>query len=177
MGTSIQITTPRLVIRPIGLEYVASTHAYAGDLDNARYMVFLPNENVAETEQFIRDAMAEMAKDAPDYFEFAILLDGAQIGGMSMFFLERRDEAEVGWILNRRFWGNGYAGEAARAVMAWAREVCGVRRFIAQCDAENAASWRLMERLGMRRVRCTGGRKNRASDEERQELTYEIVFA
>lgn len=172
----MQITTPRLTIRPIGFEYVESTHAYAGNLDNARYMVFLPNESIEETEQFIRDAMAEMAKDAPDYYEFVILSGGEQVGGMSLYFLDRRDEAELGWILNRHFWGHGYAAEAARAVMDWARQAWGVRRFIAQCDAENAASWRLMERLGMRRVSCTGGRKNRASDEERQELTYEIVF-
>ena len=171
------INTPRLTLRPVSLEYVESTHAYAGDLDNTRYMVFLPNARIEETERFIRDSMAEMAKDAPDYFEFVILSGGVQVGGASMFFLERRDEAELGWILDKRYWGNGYALEAARGVMAWAREKWGVRRFIAQCDAENDASWRLMERLGMRRVSCTGGRKNRASDEERQELTYEIVFA
>ena len=42
------------------------------------------------------------------------------------------------------------------------------------CDSENAASYSLMERLGMRFVGRTGGRKNRSMDGERQELTYEI---
>ena len=172
----MQITTPRLVIRPVSLEYVESTHEYAGDLDNTRYMMFLPRENIEETERYIRESMEEMAKDAPEYFEFVILRDGAQVGGISMFFLERRDEAELGWILNKRYWGNGYALEAVRATMDWARREWGVRRFIAQCDAENEASWRLMEKLGMRRIACSGGRKNRASNEARQELTYEIVY-
>lgn len=173
----MQITTPRLVIRPVGPEDVEGRHAFASDLENTRYMMFLPNERVEETEQFVRKAVAEMAKDAPEYYEFAILLEGVQIGGVGLYFLDQRDEAELGWILNKRYWGKGYAAEAVRAVMDWARRKWGIRRFIAMCDAENEASWRLMERLGMRRVSCSGGRKNRSSDEERLELMYEIAFA
>ena len=51
-----------------------------------------------------------------------------------------------------------------------------MHRFVAMCDSENERSRRLMERLGMRRVPGVGKRKNRSSDEERLELTYEIVL-
>ena len=172
----MQITTPRLVIRPIQLEDLEARHAYASDLENTRYMMFLPNEDIAETEAFIRRAMAEAEKDAPAYYEFVALKDGVQVGGVCLYFLDRRDEAELGWLLDKRYWGNGYALEAARGVMDWAREAWGVRRFIAQCDAENAASYRLMEKLGMREINRAFGRKNRSSDEERWELTYEVAF-
>ena len=170
------ITTPRLTVRPIALEDLEARHAYASDLENTRYMMFLPNEDIAETEAFIRKAMAEQEKDAPAYYECVALRDGVQVGGVCLYFLDRRDEAEIGWIFDKRYWGNGYALEAARAVMDWGRARWGIRRFIAQCDAENAASYRLMEKLGMRRVSCLPGRKNRSSDEERMEMTYEIVF-
>ena len=70
----------------------------------------------------------------------------------------------------------GKALEAARALMDYAHSAWGFKRFIAQCDSANESSYRLMERLGMRRISCTGGRKNRSSDEERQELTYEIMW-
>lgn len=60
-------------------------------------------------------------------------------------------EAELGWVLDPASTGRGYATEAVRAAI----EVCfgplGLRRVHAGCFADNEPSWRLMERLGMRR--------------------------
>ncbi len=168
------IQTERLALVPLTMAYLESTHRYASDAAHTRYMVFLPNTSISETEAFIRAAQAEWAKDAPAYWEFAILRGGEHVGGISLFRLEDDPEgAEMGWILDRRFEGRGYATEAARGLMAWGREK-GFARFIAQCDGENAASARVMERLGMRLIDRCGGRKNRSSEEEREELTYEI---
>lgn len=169
------IKTERLTLVPLTLEYLESAHRYASDAEHARYMVFLPNETLSETEAFIRAAEAERAKESPAYWEFAVLLDETHIGGASLFRLDAPKTAEVGWILDRRFEGHGYATEAARGLIAWGREM-GFARFIAQCDAENAASERVMARLGMKLVSRCGGRKNRSSDEEREELTYELCF-
>ena len=167
------INTERLALRPLELRDLMSTHAYASDVESTRYMMFLPKESIDETEQFIREAMAELAKEAPAYYEFAVLLNGTHIGGVGLYRLED-GLAELGWILNKLYWGHGYAGEAARGVMAWARANLGIRRFIAQCDGENDASRRVMERLGMAFVSRTGGRRNRSSEEERSELTYVV---
>jgi len=48
-------------------------------------------------------------------------------------------------------WGKGYASEAARRVLAFAFEELDAHRVIAFCDAENRASERVMQKLGMRR--------------------------
>ena len=50
----------------------------------------------------------------------------------------------------------------------------GIKHFCAYCDTRNTASIRLMEKLGMKRTRKSGGRKNRASSEEAFEYRYEI---
>lgn len=171
----MRITTERLVLEPINMRHLEATHAYASDTENTRYMVRLPNENLLETAAFIQNAATEMKKRQPSVYEFAILREGEQVGGMSAFMLDD-DTVEFGWILDRRHQGRGYAHEAARGLIAWARGELGIRRIIAQCDAENTASYRLMEKLGMRRISCTMGRKNRSSDEERSELTYELLL-
>ena len=49
----------------------------------------------------------------------------------------------------------------------------GIRYFCAYCDTRNVASYRLMEKLGMKRVHESAGRKNRASSEEAFEYMYE----
>lgn len=57
---------------------------------------------------------------------------------------------EVGYILHRRYQGQGYAAEALSAVVRSA--FCeGVHRVYAECDPRNTTSWKLLERVGFRR--------------------------
>ena len=173
----MEIKTPRLTLRPAGPEYLDSTHAYASDPEATRFMMFLPVDSREETLRFLEDAAEEWRKPVPACREFAILIGGEHVGGISLFGLEGEpDGAELGWIVRKDRWRQGIAREAAEALMAYAAREWGFRRFIAQCDGENTASFRLMEKLGMRRIGAATGRKNRGSDEERVELTYERVL-
>jgi RimJ/RimL family protein N-acetyltransferase len=59
-------------------------------------------------------------------------------------------QGEVGYIFHPDVHGRGYASEGARTLLAFAFEVMGLHRVYARCDARNAASARVMQRLGMR---------------------------
>jgi len=63
----------------------------------------------------------------------------------------RAVQAELGWSFDPAFGGHGYATEAVRAAIELCFGPMGLRRVVANCFAGNTASWRLMERLGMRR--------------------------
>jgi RimJ/RimL family protein N-acetyltransferase len=76
----------------------------------------------------------------------------ALIGELSLIW--RSDAArqgEVGWIFHPAHHGRGFATEAARALLQLGFAGADLHRIFARCDARNQASWRLMERLGMRR--------------------------
>ena len=60
-------------------------------------------------------------------------------------------QAELGWVIDPAHAGQGYATEAVRALVGACFGPLGLRRVIAQCFADNTASWRIMEKLGMRR--------------------------
>ncbi|HEV7875499.1 MAG TPA: GNAT family protein [Nocardioides sp.] len=60
-------------------------------------------------------------------------------------------QAEIGWVLAPDHEGRGYATEAVTEVLRICFEDLGLRRVFAQCFADNEPSWRLMERVGMRR--------------------------
>lgn len=60
-------------------------------------------------------------------------------------------QAEIGWALDPTFTGQGFATEAVRELIRICFEELKLRRLTANCFAENASSWRLMERVGMRR--------------------------
>lgn len=71
--------------------------------------------------------------------------------GTCEFKLHSDSEGEVGYLLQRDAWGQGYATEAAAAVVNAAITQLGMHRIIATCAPENAASARILEKLGMRR--------------------------
>ncbi|MBO9524263.1 MAG: GNAT family N-acetyltransferase [Nocardioidaceae bacterium] len=60
-------------------------------------------------------------------------------------------EAELGWTFDPAYGGQGYATETVRALIELSFTRLGLRRVVANCFADNAPSWRLMERVGMRR--------------------------
>ncbi len=57
------------------------------------------------------------------------------------------ESKELGYVLNRNYWGKGFAAEACAAVIQAALSA-GAHRIYAECDPKNAASWKLLERLG-----------------------------
>jgi len=63
--------------------------------------------------------------------------------------LDRSVETEVGYLLGREHWGNGYATEAALAVRDWALAELGLERLIALIYPDNVRSIRVAQKLGM----------------------------
>ncbi|MEO6502652.1 MAG: GNAT family protein [Jatrophihabitantaceae bacterium] len=64
-------------------------------------------------------------------------------------------QAELGWVFHPDYAGLGYATEAVRELIRICFTDLGLRRVTAGCFAGNEASWRLMERVGMRREAYT----------------------
>ena len=58
---------------------------------------------------------------------------------------------EIGWVFHPAYQGRGYATEAAQALLRYGFETLRFHRIVATCQPENPASFRVMEKLGMRR--------------------------
>jgi RimJ/RimL family protein N-acetyltransferase len=68
------------------------------------------------------------------------------------------DEIEIGWWLARSAWGRGFATEGALAIRDEGFERAGLERIVGRFQPANAASGRIMEKLGMRYERDATGR-------------------
>jgi RimJ/RimL family protein N-acetyltransferase len=79
--------------------------------------------------------------------------DGALLGRTGLWNPDGWPGLELGWVLARHAWGQGYATEAARAAMEWTWESLETERLISIIAPENAASIRVAERLGLGLVR------------------------
>lgn len=172
--SDMNLHTKRLLLVPLGPQYLISTHKYASDLDSTKYMEHLPNTDIRETENFLARVQAEWEKSNPAYYEFAILLNNEHIGAVSIYIDNDNMEGELGWILSKQYWGYGYAVEAAREIINVSVRKLNIRKFIAYCDSENNSSYRVMEKLGMKLCSKTHGRRNKNSNEDREELMYSL---
>ena len=170
-----EIRTKRLLLRPLKLSDLQSVYEYASDKENTRYMYFLPYDTVEETAGFLSEAVKQWEKDTPDNYEFAIVLDGVLIGTISLFLDENHETAELGWVLNKSHWHNGYAVEAALAIKDFAIRVLRVKKLMAHCDYRNTASYRLMEKIGLKLERDDGVRVYPKTKETARELAYSLV--
>ncbi len=147
----IVVETERLLLRTV-------------TADDASIILELLNEpafiaNVADrgvrTLAAAADYIAE--KIAPSYekhgFGFYIIdlkESGVAVGMCGLIKRDVLDEVDIGYSILARYWRHGYAYEAARAVLQYAREVIGLPRVVAITSHQNSASQALLTKLGLR---------------------------
>lgn len=170
------IQTKRLLLRPLKISDINTVHEYASDLENTKYMMFLPNTSLKETLNFLEGVEREWKKEDPSTFEFAIILDDIHIGAVSISLNKSNETGEIGWILNKKYWNCGYVTEAAKAVLDFAKNKLKLKKVIAQCDFRNTPSFKVMEKLGMKLIDENGIRSYLKRKETAKELTYMIEF-
>lgn len=167
----------RLIIREFTRDDVDSTQRYGGDLENVFFMPWGPNNRQA-TAEFVDKTLAWQAEDPRREYSMAICLrsSGEHIGGISLTLDDARTSGELGWILRKDMWRNGYTTEAAHALMRFGFEQLGLHRITARCNADNTASYRVMEKLRMRReAHFRSACYERVGDHK--EWTDEFVYA
>ena len=150
------IETARLRLRPFTPADVDAVHGYHSLEAVARYQYWEPRSRDEVVEEVAKWADGGWDRRAPeaDAIVFAVTLkqSGILIGDMVLLFRDREArQGEIGFTFHPSHGGKGYATEAARAVLAAGFGHFNLHRIFGRCDARNRASWRLMERLGMRR--------------------------
>jgi ribosomal-protein-alanine N-acetyltransferase len=140
------IETPRLLLRQFQVDDWQDVLAYTSD---SEVMAYIPTGVMSEEQA--REFVAYSAGDEAE--DFAVLLKRANhlIGHISFHPWFAPRTYEIGWVFNSAYHGQGYATEAARAMMRYGFDVLKIHRLIATCQPENPASYRVMEKLGMRR--------------------------
>lgn len=146
--------TARLSLRPLERDDVDAVAAFRTDPGVTQW-VGRATRTRAEVEDHFFD------RDSPA-LSLAVEHDGQVVGDLMVAVVDawgqhevvgaaRGTVARLGWTLDPSHGGQGLMTEAVAEVLRICFEDLGVRRVVAECFAANEASWRLMERLGMRR--------------------------
>ena len=149
---TLPIVTERLVLRRYTHDDIPDLLEFASQPSVAR----VTSGWIPATEDGVRkyidlqNSFQPFEKDK--VFELAVARkeDGKVIGLIGLICQDHA-QGEMGWALAVEHRGQGYATEAARALMDYGFNALGLHRIHADTGVDNRASWRIMERLGMRR--------------------------
>lgn len=135
--------TERLNIRRFTKGDWQSLYTYLSDQEVVQYEPYPPLT--------VEQAKEEAARREQDDSFYAVCLpDGTLIGNLYLAPGDF-DTGELGYVFNRNYWGLGYAAESVAGLIHHAFTELNMRRIVAMCNPENTASWKLLERVGMRR--------------------------
>jgi [ribosomal protein S5]-alanine N-acetyltransferase len=147
------LETERLLLREFRAADEPDIHAYACDPEVVRLMIWGPN-TPEMTRTYLEGVLEAQQRWPRPEVGLAVELTSERrvIGSIGLRIKDARNRtADIGYVLHRAYWGQGYMVEAARAVLDAGFRAVGLHRVWATCDPRNRASYRVMEKLGMRR--------------------------
>jgi len=144
------LETERLILRKFMLDDFPDVHSYASVSKNTIYMVWGPN-TTEQSQAFISMAISKAEENPCTNYQYAAVLKetGNLVGACNLAL--SGDEAEIGWILHRNYWKQSYGTEMGKALLELGFDELRLHRILAHCDAENIGSYRVMDKIGMRR--------------------------
>jgi len=144
------IETKRLILRKFKLDDFAAFHHFTSRPGNSIYTYFWPNNEI-EMKAFIDHAIMEAEKIPCEHFQYAAVTKATNILiGSCNFILSGEGGSNIGWIVDSDYWNQGYGTEMGKAMLKMGFEDFNLQRIVACCDAENMASRRVMEKIGMK---------------------------
>lgn len=142
--------TKRLTLRSIGIDDVDDIFEFSSDPEVAHHMTWEVNRTKSETLLFINFVLEGYKTGTSADWAIVEKIRQKVIGTCS--FVDWSNEhrnAVLGYVINRSYWGNGYAAEAASELLKYGFNTLQLNRIEAHCDIDNLASEKVMKKLGM----------------------------
>ena len=146
------IRSPRLILKDFRVQDFKAVHRYTSDPEVTRHIPWGPFTE-EETKTAIKMKITRQTEHPRRSYELAVTLkeNSALIGEC---YLDSRNaqyrEAEVGYVLNKDYWGRGFATEVVATLVKFGFEELGLHRIYGTCGPDNPASSRVLEKNGFK---------------------------
>jgi len=101
-----------------------------------------------DAKQWIKKNLKELKKKQPDMLSFVIDIGGKVVGAVAFHKIETGHQAEIGYWLAKKYWGQGIMTEAVRKVTDFGFKGQGLKRIYAYVFALNQASMKVLKKAG-----------------------------
>ena len=142
------LITVRLHLRPLVVDDAQAVfERWASDPTTTRFVSWKTYQQVDEARRFIERVTSK--EQNPNETVWAICLGDDPTPSGTIGAIRRKTRVEIGFLLRRSIWKQGYATEAAKAVIGASWSLRNICRVEAHCHPENKASARVLEKCGM----------------------------
>ena len=145
------LETERLILRPFKqADALEVFEGWESDPDVAGYMFWKSHNDIEKTKEWLTFEIGQIEKE--DWYRFAIVLKETEelIGTGLIYYEEEVSGWEIGYNLGKKFWGKGYATEAMKAILSFAKEELCLTEIVGRYAKENPGSGKVMQKLGFR---------------------------
>jgi RimJ/RimL family protein N-acetyltransferase len=171
------LETDRLTLRPFVEGDFDAVHAMRSSRDVVLYLYEEPFSPEQSRERLARMMAAPTWAKEGDWLSVAVVerSSGTTVGDLAFHWVSERDKtAEIGFVFDPRHQRQGFATEAAGALVEWAFTTADMHRVIGRTEARNAASARVLEKLGMR-LEAHFVENEWVKNEWQSELVYSVL--
>lgn len=144
-----EIETTRLLLRLFTPDDLIDLYRIYRDRQVMKY-VGIGARTLAETEAALCSTIDHWQQHGFGMWAVVEKKDDRTIGRCGLCFLDNTPEVELGYVLDKAYWGRGLATEAARASLKYGFAQLKLQRIVAIAHPENLASQRVMQKLGMK---------------------------
>jgi RimJ/RimL family protein N-acetyltransferase len=146
-----ELKTRRLVLRPLRAEDAPGMYAIYSDAQTMRFWSAQVIDDLEAAAGMVADDLRLQLDGSAAFWAVVLPKTGRVIGKFSFFYINPDNRrAEIGYVLNRQFWGKGYGTELLGAMIQTAFDTYRLHRLEADIDPDNAASLALLKKFGFR---------------------------
>jgi [ribosomal protein S5]-alanine N-acetyltransferase len=145
------LETNRLLLRKLSVDDAEDIFEYASDPDVNTFMPWDIHKSIDDTREFLEKS--EENSETTGDIDWGIELKNEKIlvGGITVRKWNDANRCgDIGYVLSKRYWNKGIATEALRTVILFGFEKLCLNRIEAHCDENNIASYKVMEKAGMK---------------------------
>lgn len=144
------LNTPRLRLRRLVPDDLDDVFAYASDPEVAQYVTWNAHTSIEDSQSFLQWAVGLYATAQVAPWGIYHKADRRMIGTCGFaWWNPRHARAEIAYAIARPYWNQGLTTEAVREAVRFGFERMDLNRIEARCMPENAASERVMQKVGM----------------------------
>lgn len=167
------IKTDQFILRPFKLADLRDLVANINNEKISRYTLHIP---YPYTEKdgiiFLRKQLAEQKSKNRKNWDFAIVINGAVSGGISLK-VEKNHQAELGYWLAEKEWGKGIMTEASQKIIEFGFNNLKLKKIHAYTFLANTASQRVLEKAGLKKIKMVP-RRSEKEGKKIDEYYFEI---
>lgn len=143
------LETKRLFLRPLSVKDAkAAFENWTSDAEVAKFMRWELHKNISETREWLADEETLFESDEVYNWGFVLKEKEELIGAGGLVYIQSKGMYELGYNIMKKYWNQGFATEAAKAVINFGKNELLQKQFYCCHAKDNPASGKVMQKVG-----------------------------